>query len=338
MDVGVMLPVWAASVADARANVHLARRAEELGFESVWLGDHLVQPPHLAAFGGVGQLEAITMMGAIAVATDSIAVGTCVLVPLRHPLHVFAAFGTLADLAPGRIRLGAGGGVLEPEFDALGSPFRARGARLDDTFALLRDWPVAEQLPDFEGLPGWATLPRPGQPVELWVGGSVSVGRKPLRRAATFGDGWFPAYPTVEAYAETNAELDRQLDEAGRARSSVRRSALFWCCLDEDGETARAAARQFLGAHYERSQSVRLDESADRGSQGEASTEAIVAAKQLVGTPDEVAARLRDYQLAGLDHAVIGFLPVEGTERSLELFQRSVAPQLDAPPNGSEVD
>ena len=136
LPLGVVLPNEAVD-AEPREIARLARRAEALGYSSVWLPDHLLPP---APFGDVygGVYEPLALLAHISALTERITLGTSVLIlPLREPVLLAKQLATLERLAPGRVILGVGVGWDRHEFAALEVPFSERGARADELIQLI---------------------------------------------------------------------------------------------------------------------------------------------------------------------------------------------------------
>jgi alkanesulfonate monooxygenase SsuD/methylene tetrahydromethanopterin reductase-like flavin-dependent oxidoreductase (luciferase family) len=159
-----------------------ARRAEEAGFDGVYVGDHLLHPRPL--------LEAVVTLSAVAATTSSLDIGTCVmLVALRDPLWLAKQLGTLAAFAPGRLRIGIGlGGEYPAEFAAAGVPLAERGRRAEEVLAELRDLLAGRTRPAPAGDGMLVSVdPVPGAEPPILLAGWKEVA---LRRAARIGDGW----------------------------------------------------------------------------------------------------------------------------------------------------
>jgi len=169
---------------------------EQLGFDSVWSGEHLL-------YHGP-TLDALIVLAAYAARTERLKVGSSVLLlPLRPPALVAKAAATLDVLSGGRLILGVGvGGEYPPEFEAVGIPLAERGARADEALAILKLLWSGDPA-SFEGrfyrLPEVRLNPPPAQPggPPIWVGGRSWAAR---RRAARLGDGWFPYLVDPEQY------------------------------------------------------------------------------------------------------------------------------------------
>ncbi|HKP19632.1 MAG TPA: TIGR03619 family F420-dependent LLM class oxidoreductase, partial [Gaiellaceae bacterium] len=166
----------------------VAARAEELGYDSIWAGDHISYRNPI--------LDIVVALSTFAAVTERITLGAgIVLLPLRHPSVVAKEFASLDYVSGGRVILGVGvGGEGAKDFEAVGVPVRERGARTDEALRALRAL-FGEQQASFGGrffsFDGISIEPRPAQPggPPLWVGGRSEAA---LRRAATLGDGWIP--------------------------------------------------------------------------------------------------------------------------------------------------
>ncbi|MGL5850991.1 MAG: LLM class flavin-dependent oxidoreductase, partial [Phycicoccus sp.] len=136
MELQVVLPDESPSM-PARTMVDLARLAEELGYTTAWLPDHIIPPSEYGAtFGGV--YEPLVTIGHLTAVTERLRFGTSLLIaPLRNPFVLAKQVATLQQLSGGRMVLGVGVGWSEPEFDAVGAEFARRGAATDETLALL---------------------------------------------------------------------------------------------------------------------------------------------------------------------------------------------------------
>ena len=214
--------------------------AEELGFDTIGLSDHIVEPvsvkspyPYNAegSFPGVRHslwVDAVVSLSFIAAATTTVEVATSVLVlPLREPLTLAKQIASIDALSGGRVALGIGSGWLEEEFNALGVDFSSRGRRTDDHVALLRmAW--KGQVSHFSGqtydLPVDVLFePQPAHFIPILIGGSSAPA---LRRAGKLADGWcglFPGTPSVTQVRTCLSMMHSAAIEAGRDPSSLRR-------------------------------------------------------------------------------------------------------------------
>jgi probable F420-dependent oxidoreductase len=186
---GIHLPQYGRA-ASGEAIQEAARLAEQLGFDDVWVSDHVVQPaaqsypsPHL--------FDPFLSLAWAGSATTRIGLGTSVLVASQyHPLWLANATSSLDALSGGRLKLAIGVGWSEAEFAALGQSFRDRGKRTDEILDVLAAcWstdPTTHHgaFYDFEDL---RVLPKPVHPIEIWIGGSSDAA---YRRATAHGRGF----------------------------------------------------------------------------------------------------------------------------------------------------
>jgi len=203
---GVALPNYG-PLASADNLVRLARRAEELGVDSVWVADHLVAPLGVASVypfdpspdpkpGDMGVIEhfyePLATLGFLAGATRRVRLGVSVYVmPYRNPVVTAKTVATLDALSGGRVVFGVGVGWLREEFAALGQDARHRGRVTDEYLEVCRRlW--RDEVAEFRGrhyvLPPVRTGPKPAQRPwpPLWIGGNSDAAR---RRAVALGDG-----------------------------------------------------------------------------------------------------------------------------------------------------
>ena len=213
----------------------VAARAEVLGYESVWVPEHLVLPtrfasPYPYAADGVPPirpdsplLDPLITLTHVASRTSHIRLGTNVYLPaLRHPIEVARMATTLDVLSGGRLTLGIGAGWLAEEFAAVAVDFRTRGARLRECVRALHSlWTDSE--PELHGRFfdfGPVKLePKPLQKPHppLVFGGESEAA---LTRAAALGDGWYGVYHTADTARPKIARLRSLLEEAGRSEAS----------------------------------------------------------------------------------------------------------------------
>jgi alkanesulfonate monooxygenase SsuD/methylene tetrahydromethanopterin reductase-like flavin-dependent oxidoreductase (luciferase family) len=289
LHLGVILPNYGPALAAAElANVAVA--AEDAGFDSAWVTDHLIVPGENAdVYGTIA--EALVSLGFLAARTQRLELGVSALVvPQRNPLVALKQLTSLDFLSGGRIVTAVAAGWMEGEFANLGAAYEDRGRLLDEWLELAGS--AFQQMPGrvrYAGrtlsLDGWMApaLVRPGGP-ELWVAG---VSRATLRRAALTGV-WHPVALPPDKLGSMAAEL------RGRRAGS------------------RVVLR--IGVYFEREPGTRGDE---RG-------------RHAVAGPSEwVAARLREYVEAGADGFVVNLGHQEpGLDERLARFAEEVIPLI----------
>jgi probable F420-dependent oxidoreductase len=256
MRIGLALPHYDFSAPDGtpvtwESLAGWARRAESLGYDSVWISDHYVLS--LARYGGpdepYGSPEAMTALAALAAVTERVRLGALVLAAgFRHPALLAKEAVTVDLLSEGRLEMGLGAGWYESEYEAFGHPFGTPGERfevLEETVEVLaRLWGEEEPV-TWEGrrfrLSEAYCRPRPARPggPPIWVGGKG--GPRLLRLVARRAAGWNTVWTwTPQAYGERARALDEACRRAGRDPSTVRRSVGLYTLVGEDGADLRS--------------------------------------------------------------------------------------------------
>ena len=208
LHLGLILPNYGEAL-DAERLARVAGAAEDAGFDSGWVTDHVIVPPeHAPIYGTIA--EALVSIGFLAGRTDRLQLGVSALVvPQRNPLIALKQLTTLEFLSGGRIVTAVAAGWMEGEFSILGADFEQRGQVLNDWLELTMS--AFGQMPGrIEELDGWLApaLVRPGGP-KLWVAG---VSRATLRRAALTGV-WHPVALAPDQLGPMSAELrERRAD------------------------------------------------------------------------------------------------------------------------------
>lgn len=243
MSYGLLLPSGQAQLragGSAPGLVDLAVRAESLGFDSVWAGDSMVR----------ARIEPLTLLTAIAQATERITVGTALLMPYRHPVHTALVLSSLDQLSRGRLIVGVGAGfpgLSEQELATVGVPFRRRFSYVDDTVTLWRELWTGQpdsfhgKVLHYDWLP---EVPRPAQPggPPVWLGG---ITPSALERTGRLYDGWLPYPPDPADYAGGLAKIREVAGER-----PVKPALFATVHLDDDAERGRAALEEYCAANY----------------------------------------------------------------------------------------
>ncbi|MER7044674.1 LLM class flavin-dependent oxidoreductase [Streptomyces jumonjinensis] len=257
--IGVLLPTREQAIQGSFAASPLldfARRAEELGFDSLWAGDSLTAR---------ARLDPLVVLSAAGAVTSRVTLGTAALTPaLRHPLIGSNMLAALDHVCQGRLVLGLGAGFpmpeTEAEFEAVGASFTGRVGRLDE---ITRIWRTAWRSGDegepteFAGRYWQATdldrLPRPCTPggPPLWLAGADTP--KVLERVARHYDGWLPFLPSSEAYGRASARIAELAAEAGRPPGAIVPALYATVTVGDDEAAARAELEHYIEHYYGRS-------------------------------------------------------------------------------------
>lgn len=225
-----------------------ARAAEQLGFDALFVSDHLCIPPDETEGSGGRYLEVLAALAYLAGMTERIRLGISVLVlPYRPAVLTAKQVATIQELSGGRMILGVGVGWMRREFEALGVDSRKRGALATETLRVLHHLFAKEAAP-YEGalvrFPAFVFRPRPARP-PIWIGGN---GDSAIARVLEFGDGWHPMLAAAKL-GPAAAALREQARARGRGEPEivVRRGLE----LDDAGAArARLETERAAGATY----------------------------------------------------------------------------------------
>ena len=213
----------------------MARAAEEVGFDSIWVGDHLLyrddgRPER-------GPWEAWTLLAGLAAVTERVRLGPLVACTAFHaPAMLAKQAATVDEVSGGRLILGLGAGWNRVEFDAFGLPFDHRASRFEEAFDVIRSLLAGERVTRrgrFVDVRDAVLLPTPTRRPPLMVGSS---GERVLAAALPYVDAWntwFDLYGnTPEGFAAENAKIDAAAAGVGRLPGEVERSACVRVVLD----------------------------------------------------------------------------------------------------------
>jgi probable F420-dependent oxidoreductase len=224
MQIGISLQNnW--GVEDVQSLVQLAHRAEEWGFASVWVHDHVFNAAHV--YNRIGRkpyYEPLTLLSYVAACTQRVGLGTSVLVlPYHNPLRLAKTAATLDVLSGGRLILGVGVGGVPQESEAMGSPYAERGAITDEAIAILKELWTKED-PSFAGkyyrFSDMPFSPKPLQKphIPVLIGGNSPAA---IRRAVRLGNGWHPFAISLETLLEGMHSLREYAQQAGRDMAEI---------------------------------------------------------------------------------------------------------------------
>ena len=276
-----------------------ATRAEQLGYDSVWVSDHVVVPHANIKNFGEAVFDPLVTLGVIAGATTRVLLGTTVLiVPYRNAVVTAKMLSSLDALSGGRVVFGIGAGWVAAESAALGVPFADRGAMTDEAIeAMIELWTSRE--PSFAGkytqFSGITFEPKPLQRPHppVWVGGHS---RAALRRTARFGAAWHPINRPAEELRAGRAELARLCAERGRAEPPA-------LTLRNDVRILRPGQSAPASSH---------------------------AGRVLAGEPSALVDQIAELGECGVEHLVVEFLAADGREldEQMGVFAERVRPRL----------
>ena len=226
MRVGVQLPEVERPVSWREVR-GIAVAAEEVGFDSVWVGDHLLYRDE--GGGTTGPWEAWSILAALAAATEQVTIGPLVAATAFHnPAMLAKKAATVDEISGGRLVLGLGAGWNRVEFEAFGFRYDRRASRFEEAFTIIRTL-IAGGAIDFDGdfytLSRCELVPRARPELPLMIG---SQGPRVLRSTLPFVDAWNGWYAwfgnTVEGAERLLRTVDHACEDVGRDPDSVERT------------------------------------------------------------------------------------------------------------------
>lgn len=340
--VGVRPPGWLGSdpAGETRQTIAWAEQAERLGFDLLFVGDRLLGSAHSEEGMSVYQaamLDPFVLLSAIAARTSRLRLATLVAVlPFRHPASIAKLIVSLDVLSEGRFVLGAGSGWSDPELKMFGVQRRTRGVQMEESIEILRKLFTGEpttydgrfwQLEDVvmapvphqpDGPPVWLASFAPDDAV-TWSGEMSPAQRRALERVGRIADGWVPLTYSAGHKCQLAASqleegwriISEAAVDAGRDPGAIELIYPHWIAVVRDDSERRACeaglARYFSGS-FEDAQ-----------------------ATYLIGTPEEIAQRIREHT-AGLPR-IDGYLftPIAQTTEQLEAISTELRPLLSQP-------
>jgi probable F420-dependent oxidoreductase len=325
MKFGIRLPN-SGPLASRKAIFEAAKTAEDLGYDSVWVHDHIVwgteqHKTHLSA-GSAEALteqqlpnfyESLTTLSVLAGLTDKVKLGVAVIIlPLRNPVVLAKQASVLDVLSGGRFLMGVAPGapkITEKEFEAVNVPYHERGKITDDYIKAIKAiWtmPLATYSGKYVSFRDLQIFPKPLQkphPPILIGGGEKGLSEKALKRAAELGEGWIPAYLTEEELNEGVKRLRDMTAAAGRSIKMIVGLEMF-TSVDEDEEKALSNARQTLTTNF-----TSIEEGLRRS---------------FVGTPTQIAKRLEGYRAADYFELKFIYPTIDRLKEMLKLFADNI--------------
>ena len=299
MRFGVTVPNnW--GIEDPQQVLAFGPMAEELGYDSVWVMDHLFNTGYIRErLEGKPYYHPMSTLSYLAATTKRVMLGTSVLVlPYHNPVELAKYTASLDQISGGRVILGVGVGAMTEEFNALGISMQDRASLTNECIAIMKElW--TNPSPSYESK-RWKFndllfSPKPVQKphIPFWVGGSSSGA---MRRAALRGDGWHPTGVSPEEFSIGRREISEMATAAGRDPDS-----LTW--------------------------SLRVEVEAHGGPSSE---RAAGRARLSGGDPDAMAASLAAYEMAGVQHVILALNTgdVATITSLMETIARDVVPRF----------
>jgi probable F420-dependent oxidoreductase len=282
-----------------------AERAEALGFDSLWVWDHIllgVDPPFPI-------IDSLSLLAALAARTSRIKLGTGVLVlPLRNPVVLAKELASIERLSGGRLLLGLAAGWYKREFDAVGVPFRERGRIMERNLEILRRlWTEAEIDAEYPPhlLRGANLAPKPARLPPTLIGGYVD---RVLRRAARHG-GWLTYFYTPEDFAQSWDKVCAFAAASGIDPKGLLNANQLPVYVGASREAVEAEMMEWLGQEW------------DYAAWSQSTKDAAI-----IGNVDECVAQLRAQRSAGVQKLIL--IPYRYHADQVEIIAREIIPRL----------
>lgn len=296
MEVGVLLPHFGIH-ARVETLIEGSRRIEEMGYDSLWVRDHILWTPHEMEGTDLTFLEPLMTLAAISSVTTRVKLGSAVLIPIRWPLKVAQNLAALSVLSNGRVVAGYGLGNSEREFAAAGFKREDRDDIFTETIDIMRqvwrDDHVTYQGKVFQ-FEDVTLEPKPVAPIPLVYGGTTQAS---IRRAVASMDGWLPGRIPL---ATLDLRLEYLAEQSAAAGKQLTVGVIPLVKVHRDRSRARenidvaALSQSSAGAKFWK-----------RPASGAFSTIEDLEGLVVAGTPEECVRELAKFAERGLDYVVL---------------------------------
>jgi alkanesulfonate monooxygenase len=293
-------------------------RAERIGFDAIWVLDHLFLPDRV--YKAIGEepgrrdaLDAWIVMAAIATVTKSVRIGSCVTpIPLRNPSLLAKTAATLDNLSNGRVILGVGVGWFSEEFRSYGigwDSFQVRVAKtIEGVIVIKKLW--IEDSPSYDGrfyrirnAPLWPKPVQKPHPPIYFGGRSEAI----LRATGKMGDGWISWAVSSSEFREKISVIRDIASRVGRKPESVKPACNLIVSVSEDYDEARITAERYVANFFGRS----LDDIGDF---------------IVYGEPDDCIDGIEKFIEAGTMHVAFRPMLNKDIPRFLDIFEKKIIP------------
>lgn len=294
---------------DAQALIEYGVRMEELGFESVWVWDHILLgvDPHFPI------IDALSLLTAVAARTEKIKLGTGILVlPLRNPLVLAKQLSSMDLISKGRLVMGMASGWYKREFDAVGIDFHKRGKIMDQNLEILnRLWTEDMVSGDYppHNMSNSVMFPKPYQKPRppILIGGYVDA---VLKRAALGGDGWLTYFYTPEGFSEDWNKVRNFAVEGGKDPDTLISTNQLPIIVGER-DKVEADMMEWLNTEW------------DFAGWSKSTPDSAI-----IGTVDECVEQLKAHVDTGVDRII--FVPYRYQDDQVEQIANEIMPKLKA--------
>jgi len=323
MKFGLLLPHFGEYASSTRL-IRGAQLAEDLGFDSIWVRDHLVFKPHSEMEKAVPVFyEALATLTAVGAVTNHITLGTGSLIPFRHPLNTALALATISNIVGPRLIIGFGAGTFDHEFEAIGMAGIPRPELVESNaniFKRIFNENNVSYKDDYYQFENISIEPKPLGPVPFWYCGGTP---RSARLAVKYADGWMPGRITLATIEKRVEVMTKLSSEAGRSLPTVG--------VIPPTSIAKSREEAFDGLNVD----GLLKWANDRGKwwvkppSGRFETAEDIEGSLIAGSPSEVVEQTKKFEKVGVEHLVFDLrLRFDRWFESIELLGTQVLPHL----------
>jgi len=295
---------------DIKALVEYGIRMEQLGFDSLWVWDHIL----LGVDPNFPIIESLTLLTAIAARTSRIKLGTGILVlPIPNPVIPSKQPRCMDLLSDGRLLMGMASGWYRREFNAIGVPFEQRDKIMDENLEILkRFWTehmVSAKFRNYD-IPAGVMYPKPAQKPHppILIGGYVD---RVLKRAAVNGDGWLTYFYLPQSFAKSWGKIRAFAKEAGKDPDKLLNAAQLPIYIGKSRQAVEERMMEWLTKEW------------DFASWSESTKDSAI-----MGTVDECVEQLKAHLAVGTQKLI--FVPYKYEMEQIETIAREIIPRLKA--------
>lgn len=318
---GLLLPHFGEH-ADQDRLIEGVRLAERLGFDSIWVRDHLVFHPHGMEGTDRTFIEPFVTLSFLAGATESIGLGAATIIPFRHPILMAYSVASMSWMSRRRFDLGIGAGNFQHEFDVIGQGDLDRPQLMKEQTLIARElWKggSVEHHSDIYDFDDVDLTPQPLHDVPVWWGGATPAS---ARLAVEFCEGWLPGRITFPTYEKRVAKIREMTAEGGK--DTIWTGAVPVTSIAASREAAlsqmnvpgllKNANNQRFWVKPESGEFTHIDE---------------IDGSILAGSPDDIVAGVQRYQEIGADLLIFDFrMRFPDWHEQIETLARDVLPKV----------
>lgn len=330
MRYGLLIPHFGEH-ADRDRLVEGAQRAEALGFDSLWVRDHLVFHPHGLEGSDRTFVEPLATLAYLAGATERILLGTATIIPYRHPINMAASVAAIVWLSRRRFELGIGSGNFQHEFDVIDMGHVDRPALMREQVEIARQlWSgdSVEHHGENYSFSDVDLMPTPTAGVRLWWGGATPAS---ARLAVDFCEGWLPGRITFPTFERRVAQIRERAAEQGKPMIQVGAIPITSIAATRE----EALASMSMPALLKNANAQKFWVKPPSGSFSEPED---LAGSLIAGTTDDIVEGLERYAALDADIVILDFrLRFNDWLEQIEIVARDVLPQVRTPAAGAMI-